>query len=531
MVFNNKDQLDNHQFIEKPYSFSSDNFFTRSKFTRFVKNINFSNRESLRLGQFNSINYNLPYDKEFRRMIPYYVLYKIPNHYFNSKVCTYGNAYFAYSNLEFLNLNKIDFNKFEKKCISIEDNSKYLYVLGYSINNQDNLEINLSKNISKLFLNYLKIIFQIILIILFCKFIFSFKNISKLSFVLIFLSIFFSILFIFLKDVNLLTGLRYFRGGADGLFHEFQGTEIVRSLYKNNLYNALRGGEDIFYFMPGLRYFIAICKIIFGDTSFGYVIVGFLLPIYLFVLLKNIISEKISFYILISFLVFPIFENMGFGHFNFIHQIVRNHAETLSITIIIFCLAKISSIDFIYKLNYIKIFSYCFLLSFATFCRPNYLPTTTIIFLYILYYYLNKSYFLSLFALAGYSFILLSLFHNIYFGNSFSLFTKSNIHFVFNDIFQNLNNTNIESNFIINQIIKWNPLYNFHRLVIFLLVIIFFLKNKKNLIISVLFTSSVLQHVILLLTHPDGRYAYLAWMLTLICFFYYVFNFYLKKFK
>jgi hypothetical protein len=530
-IFNEKNKFNQHNFIVNPYSFSSDNFFTRSKYSRFVEKINFKNREDLRLGQFNSLSYNLPYDKEFRRMIPYYVLYKIPNSFYNSTLCAKGNTFFGYSNKELININEIVLNKFEKDCININSNLKYLYVLGYSINKQDNLEIKLEKNTSNFFLNIIKIILQLILFVFFYRFIFNFKTISKIYISTLFISLFVSIIFIFFKDLNLLTGLRYFRGGADGLFHEFQGTEIVRNLFNFNFYETFRGGADVFYFMPGLRYFIAINKIIFGDTSFGYVIVGFLLPFYLYVFLKNIISEKISFYILISFLIFPIFENMGFGHFNYIHQIVRNHAETLSITIIIFSLAKISSSKFIIKMNYLKVFYYCFLLSFATFCRPNFLPTTSIIFLYILYVSFNKNYILSLVALIGYSFVFLSLFHNLYYGDNFSLFTKSNVHFVFNDIFQSLNNNNVKNNIIINQILKWNPLYNFHRLIIFTLVIVFFLKNERNLIISILFTSTISQHLVLFLTHPDGRYAYLAWMLTLICFFYYIFNIYLKKFK
>ena len=32
-----------------------------------------------------------------------------------------------------------------------------------------------------------------------------------------------------------------------------------------SVYSAIRGGEDVFYFMPGLRYFGAFCNIIFGD--------------------------------------------------------------------------------------------------------------------------------------------------------------------------------------------------------------------------------------------------------------------------
>ena len=517
--------------ITKPYSFSSDNFFTRSKFTRFVKKINFSSRENLRLGQFNSLEYNFQKDKEFRRILPYYVLYKIPNSYSNSTLCAKGNAYFAYSNFELSNIKKINFNRFEKNCITIDTKSKNLYIFGYSINDQDNLEIKLNKDFFNLTLGFFEIIFQLALFIFFYKFIFNFKTISKFNYAIFFLSIFSTILFIYFKDINLLTGLRYFRGGADGLFHEFQGTEIVKNLYNFNFFEVFRGGRDVYYMMPGLRYFIAIGKIVFGDTSYAYIIVGLLLPIYLFELCKNLISEKISFYILILFLILPILENMGFGYFNFIHQIMRNHAETLSITIIIFCLAKISSSKFFTNLNYITVFFYCFLLAFATFCRPNFFPTTTIIFLYIFYISFHKSYILSLLAAIGYSFIFFSLFHNIYFGDSFSLFTKSSIHFIFTDSYQNVNISNIKDNFITHQILKWNPLYNLHRLIILVLVIIFFLRNKKTLIISVLFTSAILQHIVLLLTHADARYAYLAWMITLICFFYYLFNNYLKRLK
>ena len=529
-IFNKKEELYNYNFIYRPYAFSSDNFFLRSDFSRFVENINFSKREDLRIGQFNSINYNLPYDKEFRRMIPYYILYKIPKSLSGSEICAKGKVYFSYSNVELANVKNNNFNKFKNDCIRINDNSKNLYILGYSINNDDNLDIKLNKNLSVLSLKYFKLILQISLFYFFINFIFNFKSISKLNFSVLVLSAITSIIFIYFKDFNLLTGLRYYRGGADGLFHEFQGIEIVKNLYKLNFYEAFRGGEDVYYFMPGLRYFIGINKIIFGDTSYGYVIIGFLLPIFLFELFRNLISEKISFFILISFLLLPVFENMGFGHFNYIHQIVRNHAETLSITIIIGCLAKISSSNFSIKLNYINVFFYCFFLAFATFCRPNYLPTTTIIFLYIFYLSLNKNYIFCLLGLFGYSFVLLGLYHNIYFGNELSLFTRSNVHFVFNDIFHSLNN-NLENNIIINQFLKWNPLYFAHRLIILLLVFIFFLRSKNNLIISVLFLSTITQHIVLLLTHPDGRYAYLAWMLTLICFFYYLFNFYLKRFK
>jgi len=529
--FNLKKEFHDNINIKKPYSFSSDNYFTKSKYTRYIDKINFSSRESLRVGQFNSLNYNLLYDKEFRRIIPYYVLYKIPHSYYNSKICTIGKAFFSYGDKDFFDFKINDFKKFPENCISYNKESQYLYIFGYSINDKDNLEIKLHKNNYYFFLLILKIILQIILLVLFYKSFFEFKKQSLFDISVFIISITSFILFVYLKDIHIISGLRYFRGGADGLFHEFQGNEIVRHLYNFNFIEALRGGADIFYFMPGMRYFIALGKIFFGDNSYFYIIITLLLPIYIYKLLKNIISEKISFYILILFLILPIFENMGFGYFNFIHQLVRNHAETLSITIIIYCLSKISSSRFVVELDIFKVFFYCFILAFATFCRPNFLPTSTIIFLYIFYLCLNKNYIISFIAIFGYSFTLVSLVHNVYFGNDFSFFTKSNVHFVFNDIFQNLNYSNIKDNKIIYQILKWNPYYNIHRLLILILVIYFYFKNKNNIIISILFSSAIAQHIVLLLTHPDSRYAYLAWMLTLICFFYYLFNNYLHRFK
>jgi hypothetical protein len=283
--------------------------------------------------------------------------------------------------------------------------------------------------------------------------------------------------------------------------------------------------------MPGLRYFIAINKIIFGATAYGYILITILLPLFLYKLFKNLISEKIAFYLLICFLILPIFENMGFGYFNYIHQLVRNHAETLSITLIIICIYKISKPNFIEKLSLKSIFFYCSLLAFSTFCRPNFLPTTTLIFFYFLLFSFQKNYKLSIAATLGYSLILFSPLHNLYFGDSFVLFTQSNIHFAINEVFQKLNHNIGESNIIYSQFSKWNPIYNLHRLLILIFIFYSFYKFQKTPLICLLISCVFFQHLVLLLTHPDSRYAYLAWLLTFIIFVHYLFNFYLKKLK
>ena len=131
----------------------------------------------------------------------------------------------------------------------------------------------------------------------------------------------------------------------------------------------------------------------------------------------------------------------------------------------------------------------------------------------------------------GYSVISLCLLHNLYFSEKFVLFTQSNVHFVYNEAFQNLNLKNYNDSFFYKQITKWNPIYNVHRIFILLFVLFFVIKLKNTKIIYLLFTCMVIQHLVLLITHPDSRYAYLAWLFTFLLFLNFLSRTYLKKFK
>ena len=524
--FSSIKKFKNYMFIKESYAFSVENFFHKSDYTRKINSINFDSREKLKIDEINSLKYNLVFDKHFRREIPYYILYKIPNRYRNSTICSSGDLYFGYD-VKNINLNNVNFKKNLDECIKLKNNYEYFYLIGFSINKKNNLSIKLYKNYFQLSIQYIKyLLISLFISICFITF-FCAKLMDKKDYYVVVLSIISSIIFVYLKDINLLSGLRYFRGGGDGLFHEHMGNQIVKNLYNKEWLNAFRAGNNIFYFMPGLRYFIAFSKIIFGSTSYGYLIICLTLPYSLFKLLSNLLPKKISFYLIISFLLVPIFENMGFGFFNYIGQITRNHAETLAITLLIYCLAKISYKNYFKDVNYLNLLTISFFLAFSTILRPNFLPTSLLIFIYILFNINKNQFHHYIFSCLGYSSILFCLFHNYYFGDKLIIFTDSKVHFIYNEAFQNLNFSNLKSNFYINQIIKWNPLYNIHRVVILIFIIYSFLKYKNSQFIKLLFVSMITQHIVLLVTHPDSRYAYLAWLLTFILFVYYFFKRYL----
>ena len=63
----------------------------------------------------------------------------------------------------------------------------------------------------------------------------------------------------------------------DGLINEGYSRAIYENILNFNIIESLRGEENSFYFMPGLRYFLALNKIFFGESLYGYLIVAFFL--------------------------------------------------------------------------------------------------------------------------------------------------------------------------------------------------------------------------------------------------------------
>ena len=536
--YSNIENLEEKSIVEKEFAFSADSFFQKKKYSRIVNEINFSSREDLRIGQLNSLAYNLQFDKKFRRILPYYILLEIPRMAIDSMICSKGNLYYAFSDNK-LNFNELSSLKFIKNndgnCISHSNKFNNLYLIGYSINDTDNLSVKLKKNLKIKI--YELISYLITFIILFLS-IFSFSKINIYNLSYVYLTSFIStIIFTLIRDTNIITGLRYFRGGADGLLNYSLGSEITKNIINNNFLMALRGGENIFYFMPGLRYFNSFNNIIFGETNYGYFLLTSLIPLFLFIFFNKFLNKKYAIIILISFIFFPIFENMGLGYFNYIWQAARNHSETLSIFFIILSLTFIVDIDKkIEKINeYYYIFFTGISLAFAAILRPNFFFTTSILALYMLSVYINqKKIFKVILISFSYMVVFSCLLHNYYFGNEIVLFSNAfnskNFPITINDFkiiiigILNFNFYNESVVKIINHLLIWNPIYNIHRLIIIIIITIYAIKSKQTYFTYTLIICALLQHAFLFVSEPGSRYAYLAWLLTIIIFFKIIFE-------
>ena len=218
----------------------------------------------------------------------------------------------------------------------------------------------------------------------------------------------------------------YMGRGNDGLMHYGYGREIAKYITEGNFFMTLRGGVDVFHWMPGMRYFFALTFFIFGETNLGYILIGILFPFIIYSLLKKLFNNKIAKILTFIFLIIPIFESYGFLSFYYMKLIAKGFGGTLGW----FCL--IASINLLLnknilvkKNNFFQFFIIGLLFVILISCRPNLLPTAFILlFGFLIYSIFKKNYYNAIGLFLGGSSFFLFVLHNYYYGMTFDLITS-----------------------------------------------------------------------------------------------------------
>jgi hypothetical protein len=140
---------------------------------------------------------------------------------------------------------------------------------------------------------------------------------------------------IVLSDASLFGGFRYHDGGDDGLVYEGRGRDIVQYLFQGDLWNALRGGVDVFYFTPGMRYLRAVERMLFGDSNFGYLALLLAMPAILWKLARLFLTERWSLALVLIFVLTPIGLLFGSNYFYYVQNASRGYADTAAAIILL----------------------------------------------------------------------------------------------------------------------------------------------------------------------------------------------------
>ena len=527
--------------LYKNFAFQSENIWTKldeGKKITIKKSYNFWDLGPSSLND-RILNFGDTKKKNYKTNLIFPVLFKIEFNDINkgSNLCFKGNAIYKDSN-EY----KI-FKTKRKECIIINEILTY-----YFLDFDRSLKIEISKNF--LHDNY-KSIFYIITII---QLIFLFSVVIKftsINFFYIFLNLsFYLVLFLYFKfGLQAVSGFSetiYFNRGADGMAHYGFARLILNHFFTGNFYEAFKGFESTFYYMPLLRYINATLMLVFGETILGSIFIISLFGILIHKTLIFFTSKKVSLILTFIFIFIPIFEAAGFTLINYISFTVDGYGEGIAyffllLVIYLFLSEAVSK----YKFFFIGFLSFVIIG-----LRPNYLVFLySLIFFYTTYLLLvNYRYkkiedlklkiFLMLF---GTSFVFLFSLHNYFYSNELIfLVERSNINasqkiyisdylFLLNSIFISKFDFML-MNTVLDHSKNYIKYYEIWFMIIALnLFVPFFIKTDVK--IKILSLSSILMHFTFLLFLGSPRYSMGAWLTSFLIFIYVANHYYYPYLK
>ena len=509
---------ENKEPTNNPWAYSADSFFHKSSMSKRIKSLNFKNRYDFRVGVLNNAKYNY-FAKDHGSYGAYYPLifsFLIPNNFSSSEICWKGIIYIEENNT----WQKYKNNK--KKCIKLsghlwkEKDKLNIYALDFDKNLS--LSINIEDNTYKL-ISLLSILSAIIILLLTTK-------LNKEEYILIILSVI-SIL-LYMIDQNYregsppsFAGLPYMGRGNDGLTHYSYAREMVEALSNFNISEWLRGNENIFYMMPGMRYLYGITMPFFGESIFGILLIISLTPIIILKFLKKLFTKNICYFFLACFFILPIFESFGFYQIYFAKYSIEGFGAGIAMTAILtsFYLLWINKQE---TYSTYQLFYSTILFALAISLRPNFLPTILILLSGISLYliYTKQSIKLLPFSL-GFSPILLIGLHNYIYGQSFIPLTNSatidnnmrNGPEIWNNCIQSIPGSCQQ---ILHHINIWVSFTEPWYLIILACLLYIIFNNKSFIIDRIISVSLISGHLVFLFYEGVARYSHGIWLLSFI---------------
>ena len=329
-------------------------------------------------------------------------------------------------------------------------------------------------------------------------------------------------------------GFRTHEGGNDGLTHESFGFNISQAAAHGDFQSAIQGGEDIFYFMPALRYLRALEDFLFGSTSFGVVLCTMFIPIFLFFVLRRFLPLRWSVVLIVLFMFTPILERFGFAQFLYVREMWKGFSEPIGYGAFLGALALVAQHipsgtrplpDSTMPTVWIGL---AVALSIAM--RPNLAIASMLLMAMLgLWLVVNKKWKELAFLAIGVAPIFLVAIHNWYFGGRFvpltsaalisaNLITPPSTYIAAINEVLHLDWVGPNLARVGRQLGRWNHLADIYRLPILLVTVWVVLRPGYDMTLRGLALIALSMQAVLFFYVPSGRYAYLAWLLVFVVF-------------
>ena len=320
-------------YPKRLFAFSADGIYDSPKFSRRVSQIDFADPTWLRLGFPNDLRYNwywqnsdvrrghhdmrpLSFFHRWRLMMPWFVMYVFPKQFVGSQFCWRGDVLWEQASGHFVHEGHP-----RMSCQELRPRDTGRRIFGIAIRPESlaitlkpTTRIALLQTLHRLLM--LGAVAAILLLLVRCPF-------DRIKLPLFLLAL--ALILILLSDASLLGGFRYHDGGDDGLGYESYGRHIVQFLLAGDIFHALRGGADVFYFNPGFRYFRAVERLIFGETNFGYVSLLLVMPLLAWNLFRRFLPPGWTLALTILFFITPVGLLFGSNYFLYIQNASRGY--------------------------------------------------------------------------------------------------------------------------------------------------------------------------------------------------------------
>lgn len=372
-----------HNFPNSVYAFSADSVFDQGPYSRRVTGIDFEDPIWLRLGFINEGGYDwndLRHDMHrgyrdqrlwmflhrWRLTMPWFVMYEFPAEFVGGSLCWRGDVLWEGPGGQFTAMNH---PTMACRTLTLEDAGRRIF--GSAIR-PDSLTMKLEPTTKiralklSTFLLTLAALALMLGALVRCRWREIVMPISLLGLALVVVS---------LSDASLLGGFRYHDGGDDGLVYEGYGRRMLQALLRGDWITALRGEENVFYFVPGMRYLRMIERIIFGESNLGYLSLLLLLPVAVMAIFRRFLPPRWALVLILLFLLTPLGVMFGSNFFLYLKFTSRGYADPAAFTLFLAGLLLIVGRKApSHALSFRKGFCGALLLALAVLVRPNLAP-------------------------------------------------------------------------------------------------------------------------------------------------------------
>jgi 2-polyprenyl-3-methyl-5-hydroxy-6-metoxy-1,4-benzoquinol methylase len=530
-------------FVDHAFSTSSDALWQQPKYSRTADAIDFTSQEQARIGAINRIAYNFyrRSDKKNhqsasgfatdaridRSSMPFFVMLELNGALAGGEICWRGQTLWEEPDGQFSLVDHAD-----RACRAITEQDQGKRVFALAIAPDKPLSFTVYPNLPHRATLWAKIAARVLGVFTVLAALVRIETISQL--LLPIGAVVSTLLTILIISPDFLLGFHTYVGGNDGLTHESLGFSISQALALGHFKEAFRGGENVFYFMPGLRYLKAIEDMLFGDTNFGMILCTGFIPIFLYFIISRLFPLRWSVCLILIFMFIPIFERFGFAQFLYVREMIKGFPEPVGYGAFLGALALIAwSVPMPNAAlprspmpsGWIGL-----ALALSVAMRPNLAVAAALLLVMVGAWLLLERRWKEFAVLGlGFSPILLIALHNLYFGGKFVPLTSAALisatfitpPSVYLSAFGQLLHLNFGGEglaLVRRHLNNWNHLADFYRLIALFAALWVMLARTYPLPLRGLAAAALSMQVVLLFYLPTGRYAYLAWLLVFLVF-------------